>query len=104
MISQLLSEQKKQLKALETEAFDLEKVREQREVCKAEISRLDEKLKKLDLVHTELIRKNADAKSKYNSAKEETGFGISFGIKWKTVEKAAPAKTPGAASVPQRGQ
>ncbi|MFR1631377.1 MAG: hypothetical protein ACLSU5_11095, partial [Sutterella wadsworthensis] len=26
------------------------------------------------------------------------GFGISFGIKWKTVEKAAPAKTPGAAS------
>ena len=54
MISQLLSEQKKQLKALETEASDLEKVREQREVCKAEISRFDEKLKKLDLVHTEL--------------------------------------------------
>ena len=26
------------------------------------------------------------------------GFGISFEIKWKTVEKAAPAKTPGAAS------
>lgn len=57
MISQLLSEQKKLLKALETEASDLEKVREQREVCKAEISRFDEKLKKLDLVHTELIRK-----------------------------------------------
>lgn len=62
MISQLLSEQKKQLKALENEASDLEKVREQREVCKAEISRFDEKLKKLDIVHTELIGKNADAK------------------------------------------
>lgn len=63
MISQLLSEQKKQLKALENEASDLEKVREQREVCKTEISRFDEKLKKLDFVHTELIRKNADAKA-----------------------------------------
>ena len=63
MISQLLSEQKKLLKALENEASDLEKVREQREVCKSEISRFDEKLKKLDLVHTELIRKNADAKA-----------------------------------------
>ena len=60
MISQLLSEQKKQLKALENESSDLEKVREQREVCKAEISRFDEKLKKLDLVHTELIRKNVE--------------------------------------------
>lgn len=86
MISQLLSEQKKQLKALETEASDLEKVREQREVCKAEISRFDEKLKKLDLVHTELIRKNADAKSKYNSAKEETE-NLKAEIKYSSVEE-----------------
>lgn len=86
MISQLLSEQKKQLKALENEASDLEKVREQREVCKAEISRLDEKLKKLDLVHTELIRKNADAKSKYNSAKEETE-SLKAEIKYSSVEE-----------------
>ena len=86
MISQLLSEQKKQLKALETEASDLEKVREQREVCKAEISRFDEKLKKLDLVHTELIRKNADAKSKYNSAKEETE-SLKAEIKYSSVEE-----------------
>ena len=35
----------------ENTLHDLEKVREQREVCKAEISRFDEKLKKLDLVH-----------------------------------------------------
>ena len=86
MISQLLSEQKKQLKALENEASDLEKVREQREVCKAEISRFDEKLKKLDLVHTELIRKNADAKSKYNSAKEETE-SLKAEIKYSSVEE-----------------
>lgn len=86
MISQLLSEQKKQLKALENEASDLEKVREQREVCKAEISRFDEKLKKFDLVHTELIRKNADAKSKYNSAKEETE-SLKAEIKYSSVEE-----------------
>ena len=86
MISQLLSEQKEQLKALENEASDLEKVREQREVCKAEISRFDEKLKKLDLVHTELIRKNADAKSKYNSAKEETE-SLKAEIKYSSVEE-----------------
>ena len=86
MISQLLSEQKKLLKALENEASDLEKVREQREVCKAEISRFDEKLKKLDLVHTELIRKNADAKSKYNSAKEETE-SLKAEIKYSSVEE-----------------
>lgn len=49
MIPRLLSEQKKQLKALETEASDLEKVREQSEVCKTEISRFDEKLKSLTL-------------------------------------------------------
>lgn len=86
MISQLLSEQKKQLKALENEASDLEKVKEQREVCKTEISRFDEKLKKLDLVHTELIRKNADAKSKYNSAKEETE-SLKAEIKYSSVEE-----------------
>jgi exonuclease SbcC len=86
MISQLLSEQKKQLKALENEASDLEKVREQREACKAEISRFDEKLKKLNLVHTELIRNNADAKSKYNSAKEETE-SLKAEIKYSSVEE-----------------
>ena len=52
MISQLLSEQKKLVKALEHKASDLEKVKEQRDICKAEISRFDEKLKKLNLVNT----------------------------------------------------
>lgn len=85
MILQLLAEQKEQLKLLETELLNLEKISEQSEKCKAEILNLDEKLKKLDLVHTELIRKNADAKSKYNSAKEETE-SLKAEIKYSSVE------------------
>lgn len=86
MILQLLAEQKEQLKLLETELLNLEKISEQSEKCKAEILNLDEKLKKLDLVHTELIRKNADAKSKYNSAKEETE-SLKAEIKYSSVEE-----------------
>lgn len=86
LILQLLSEQKEQLKLLETELLNLEKISEQSEKCKAEILNLDEKLKKLDLVHTELIRKNADAKSKYNSAKEETE-SLKAEIKYSSVEE-----------------
>lgn len=86
MILQLLAEQKEQLKLLETELLNLEKISEQSEKCKAEILNLDEKLKKLDLVHTDLIRKNADAKSKYNSAKEETKT-LKPEIKYSSVEE-----------------
>lgn len=86
LILQLLSEQKEQLKLLETELLNLEKISEQSEKCKAEILNLDEKLKKLDLVHTDLIRKNADAKSKYNSAKEETET-LKPEIKYSSVEE-----------------
>lgn len=86
LILQLLAEQKEQLKLLETELLNLEKISEQSEKCKAEILNLDEKLKKLDLVHTELIRKNADAKSKYNSAKEETET-LKPEIKYSSVEE-----------------
>lgn len=86
MIAQLLSEQKEQLKLLETELLNLEKISEQSEKCKAEILNLDENLKKLDLVHTDLIRKNADAKSKYNSAKEETE-SLKAEIKYSSVEE-----------------
>ena len=86
LILLLLSEQKEQLKSLETEVISLEKINEQREKCKAEILNFDEKLKKLDLVHTDLIRKNADAKSKYNSAKEETK-ALKSEIKYSSVEK-----------------
>lgn len=86
MILQLLAEQKEQLKLLETELLNLEKISEQSEKCKAEILNLDEKLKKLDLVHTDLIRKNADAKSKYNSAKEETET-LKPEIKYSSVEE-----------------
>lgn len=86
LILQLLAEQKEQLKLLETELLNLEKISEQSEKCKAEILNLDEKLKKLDLVHTELIRKNADAKSKYNSAKEETE-SLKAEIKYSSVEE-----------------
>lgn len=85
LILQLLSEQKEQLKLLETELLNLEKISEQSEKFKAEILNLDEKLKKLDLVHTDLIRKNADAKSKYNSAKEETET-LKPEIKYSSVE------------------
>lgn len=86
LILQLLAEQKEQLKLLETELLNLEKISEHSEKCKAEILNLDEKLKKLDLVHTELIRKNADAKSKYNSAKEETET-LKPEIKYSSVEE-----------------
>lgn len=86
LILQLLAEQKEQLKLLETELLNLEKISEQSEKCKAEILNLDEKLKKLDLVHTDLIRKNADAKSKYNSAKEETE-SLKSEIKYSSVEE-----------------
>lgn len=85
-ILQLLAEQKEQLKLLETELLNLEKISEQSEKCKVEILNLDEKLKKLDLVHTELICKNADAKSKYNSAKEETET-LKPEIKYSSVEE-----------------
>lgn len=85
-ILQLLSEQKEQLKSLEAELLNLEKISKQREKCRAEILSLDEKLKKLDLVHTDLIRKNADAKSKYDSAKEETET-LKPEIKYSSVEK-----------------
>lgn len=71
-ILQLLTEQKTQLNSLEKQVLDLEKIKKQLEKSKTDIADYDEKLRKLDEIHTDLIRKNADAKNKYNSAKEET--------------------------------